>query len=81
MSNPNSNCLAGKRCPKCKSYGPFDVVGTAVFTLSDDGTGDFRNVEFDGDSPAYCVGCNHGGVWKDFNDLEVTKAEAAEVGK
>lgn len=68
MPNPNVNCLAGKRCPKCKSYGPFDVVATAVFTVTDDGTDDQRDIEWDRNSPTYCRNCPHSAQWKDFDD-------------
>jgi hypothetical protein len=66
--NPNSNCLRGKKCPKCGSYGPFDAVGVAVFTIYDSGTDEFRNVDFDGNSQAYCRACNFNGKWSDFDE-------------
>ena len=25
MSNPNTNCLEGLRCPECGSYAPFGI--------------------------------------------------------
>lgn len=70
MPNPNVNCLAGRRCPKCKSYGPFDVVSSAVFTVNDNGTDDPRNIEWDGHNSTYCRACPFQGKWKDFDDPE-----------
>ena len=34
---PNTNALAGMRCPNCKSTGPFEINATACFTVYDDG--------------------------------------------
>lgn len=62
----NSNCLAGCRCPKCGSEGPFQVVATSVFLVSDAGTEDHRDVEYDADSPAYCSVCDWAGEWGDL---------------
>ena len=25
MTDPNTNCLAGMQCPRCKSLGPFTI--------------------------------------------------------
>jgi hypothetical protein len=73
--NPNDNCLAGKRCPKCGSYGPFEVVATNWVSVHDEGTdvpidkckGD---TEYDDDSAAECPaeGCDFSGTWKDLDD-------------
>ena len=77
MANPNVNCLKGKRCPKCESYGPFNVVGEAVFLLSDDGTEDERDVGFHAKSSAWCKECGYAAKWKKFNDPEVKADEKA----
>jgi len=66
--SPNENCLEGKRCPKCKSYGPFRVVGTSTFLLHDSGTEDHDDIEFAADAAATCVECGHGGQWYKFDD-------------
>lgn len=64
--NPNENCLAGMRCPDCGSYSPFDIVCNAVFTVTDGGTDDCRDVDWESSSPCYCVVCDKAGVVGDF---------------
>jgi hypothetical protein len=67
MTNtPNTNCLAGMRCPNCKSTGPFKISATALFTIGDDGTEDFGDVEYDGGSYCFCPACEHDGIVHDF---------------
>jgi hypothetical protein len=68
----NTNCLKSKRCPKCKSVGPFKVEGHALFVLHDDGTEDGGgNIEFNGDSYAECAECGHHGIWEQFDRSEM----------
>jgi hypothetical protein len=62
----NTNCLAGMRCPNCGSRGPFAVSATALFTIGDDGTEDFGDVEYDGGSYCECPACGHDGIVHDF---------------
>lgn len=81
MPNPNFNCLKGRRCPKCKSYGPFDVNSIAIFTVYDSGTDDPRNVEWDGNSPAYCCACHCSAEWKDFEDPECKEVKPDDPTK
>jgi hypothetical protein len=52
--NPNINCLDGKQCPNCRSFGPFEVEVSMRVLLCDDGTDDATDgtVEYDDDSPA-----------------------------
>jgi hypothetical protein len=59
MSNPNDNCLAGMRCPKCGSYGPFEIEATVPFVVTDDGAEPKdANVPWDYRSPCSCS-CGH----------------------
>lgn len=69
--NPNNNCLLGKRCPKCGSYGPFRVTGSTTFVLHDDGTSGHDDIEFSENSHAVCAGCAHAAPWAKFDDPEV----------
>lgn len=62
----NKNCLEGYRCPKCKSEGPFRIVGTSEFTVWDDGTEDHSDVQWDDDSTCVCTQCDFGGTLGDF---------------
>jgi hypothetical protein len=63
---PNTNCLADMRCPHCKSTGPFKISATAMFTIGDDGTEDFGDIEYDGGSYCVCPECDHYGIVHDF---------------
>jgi len=54
----NTNCLAGMRCPTCKSEGPFRITGTASFLVSDDGTDEGSDIEWDGSSICACGECD-----------------------
>jgi hypothetical protein len=67
--SPNVNCLDGKRCPKCGSYGPFEVVVSMRVMLSDDGSDDAEDgaIEYDDDSPAVCYACLYKGTFGDFD--------------
>lgn len=69
-TNPNVNCLDGKRCPRCGSYGPFEVVASMRVLLSDNGTDDADDgsVEYDDDAPAMCYECQYEGKFGEFND-------------
>lgn len=67
MSNPNNNCLEGKKCPKCGSYGPLCVTAVSVFEMHDDGSEEYSDVEYDENSPASCS-CGFTGTWGDFDD-------------
>ncbi len=69
-TNPNSNCLDGKRCPKCASYGPFEVVVSMRVLLYDSGSDDAEDgsIEYDDDALAVCYACRYQGKFGDFND-------------
>lgn len=71
MTNkPNTNCLAGMRCPQCQSTGPFRIVATALFTIGDDGADIFGDIEYDGGSYCVCPDCGHDGIVHDFTTAE-----------
>lgn len=63
----NSNCLAGFRCPKCSSIGPFRIVVTTLALVTDDGTEDFQGADWDDDSYCHCVSCQHDGIVEEFH--------------
>lgn len=68
---PNENCLLGKRCPSCGSEGPFKFEVTAWATVSDDGTDEFEDIEWDEDSGcARCLKCYHFATIGEFDDAE-----------
>jgi hypothetical protein len=70
MSNPNVNCLDGKRCPECGSFGPFELVVSLRILLRDCGTDDAENSspEYGEDTRTVCHSCNHEGQFADFED-------------
>jgi len=67
-ANPNVNCLDGKRCPKCGSYGPFEVVVSMRVLLHDSGADDAEDgsIEFDDTALAACYACRHEGRFGTF---------------
>jgi len=64
--NPNNNCLENMRCPKCGSYGPFEIAGRSTFVVYDDGTDGHGDIEWDDDSYCICIECYHEGKKRDF---------------
>jgi len=69
--NPNVNCLDGKRCPKCGSYGPLEVEVSMRILLYDEGSDDAKDgsIEYDDDAPAMCYACRYEGKFGDFDVL------------
>ncbi len=63
---PNTNCLEGMQCPECRSEGPFDIQVICWMEVTDDGTGDLREVEWDSDSACRCMGCNYANTARVF---------------
>ena len=54
----NENCLDGMRCPACQSPGPFWIVASSFFLISDDGVEDHESVEWDAASLCRCHSCD-----------------------
>jgi hypothetical protein len=67
--SPNVNCLDGKRCPKCGSYGPFEVVVSIRVLLHDNGSDDAEDgsIEYDDSALAMCHGCGYEKKFGEFN--------------
>ena len=59
----NENCLKGIRCPKCEQEDSFRIEGKTLFLMTDDGTDEFGDVDYDDGSTAYCTdsGCAYFG--------------------
>ena len=57
----NTNCLEGIRCPECGQEDEFRIEGRTVFEVTDDGTGDHGDVEWDEDSYVLCPSCEFEG--------------------
>jgi hypothetical protein len=63
---PNTNCLQGIKCPACGNEDRFRIAGRTLFTVIDDGTDDYTDVEWDDGSYAECAACHRPGTLKDF---------------
>lgn len=55
----NSNVLEGVECPQCGQSASFEVVAKAWFTLSDEGTESYKEVDWDDTAPTRCPACKH----------------------
>lgn len=66
--NPNVNCLAGMKCPRCGSFGPFRIATMAETLMGDNGTEDEHGAEFDDHSFCGCTDCAFEGQVRDFWD-------------
>lgn len=65
----NENCLAGLRCPKCGSYGPFGIaITTWAANVTDEGFSDVGDAEWDRDSIIRCETCNEVATVADFDE-------------
>lgn len=64
----NTNCLAGMKCPKCNSLGPFKIDVVTTVLMSDDGSDSCidSDVRWADDSQCVCVACDFNGASKDF---------------
>ena len=69
MTNPNTNCLRGMRCPKCGSYGPFQIECTCLAEFNDDGTLGATDFDWDDHHSCFCVECDRGGQVKAFKEV------------
>lgn len=74
-THENKNCLAGMKCPKCGSLGPFEIQCSVVSVVHDDGTEEDRDHEWDDDSLCICHdgNCAFRGKVKDFQPEKARK--------
>lgn len=64
MTEKNTNCLAGMKCPACGSLEPFYIMAEVCVLVHDDGTDPVvANGEtlWDNDSWCRCAMCSHVG--------------------
>ena len=72
LENPNEHCLEGMACPRCNSFGPFDieVIQTAMTTVADSGAeppeGD---LQWTNESECECRSCGLLATVEDFKEL------------
>src|SRR5690625_987226 len=64
----NDNALENITCPNCGQNTSFSITATADFDVTDEGTGDYSNVEWDGSSLIRCQRCNQSGEVNQFNE-------------
>jgi hypothetical protein len=62
----NTNCLKNIKCPSCGNEESFRIAAKTIFTVTDDGTEDHGDIEWDDDSYAECVQCSRHSTSKDF---------------
>jgi hypothetical protein len=75
----NTNCLEGIKCPACGNEELFRIAATSMFTVTDDGTDDYADVQWDDDSYAECAECLRHGAVKDFKVRNAREAENADA--
>jgi hypothetical protein len=66
MKTENANCLDGMKCPKCGSLEPFSIEVRMMVAVSDDGTEDYGNAEWEDASYCECRACCFHGIAGDF---------------
>ncbi len=64
----NVNCLAGMKCPKCGSLGPFRIITTCLATVSDDGIEETEEHEWDANAWCECKHCHECGTVGSFTE-------------
>jgi len=67
----NTNCLAGMKCPKCASTGPFLMDTKCVLRWNDDGTDDEgtfpQDIDRVPDGRSTCEECGHNAPTVEFD--------------
>jgi hypothetical protein len=74
----NTNCLANIKCPDCGNEDSFRIAAKTIATVTDDGTDDHGDMEWDDDSYAECTGCPRHGTLKDF---QITTQPTPNIGR
>jgi hypothetical protein len=62
----NTNCLADIKCPACGNEESFRIQATTLALVTDDGTDELGDMEWDDDSYAECAQCLKAGKLRDF---------------
>ena len=70
---PNTNCLAGIKCPKCSSEGPFRIACLVTCVVHDDGVDSYESPEWYDDDSCSCMACSFAG------DVATFSTETKEV--
>ena len=65
---PNNNVLQGFKCPDCGNEDEFRIAVSAWAKVTDNGTEDFDDVEWDDNSVCSCPDCGLIAKVKDFQE-------------
>jgi len=63
---PNENCLINIACPECGNRDQFRIEMKSMFTLRDDGTHGYEDMEWGQNAFCQCGQCQHEGKVRDF---------------
>lgn len=76
----NENCLEGMECPACGQSDRFTITFTGSADVTDDGSDDAGDHEWDEKSDCICAECNQMGIVKDFkrgtSEFNILRKEA-----
>lgn len=78
MTSPNTNILAGMRCPHCRSPEPFFISVKTTCLFYDEGSEEAASLEWDQSSPCTCVDCAYQGTVADFKTPADTSLPPSE---
>jgi predicted nucleic-acid-binding Zn-ribbon protein len=59
MAHENTNILAGIACPRCGQTDRFEIIGTSIFHVTDDGAEQVGDIEWDDYSACQCPVCRY----------------------
>jgi len=61
----NDNCLDHVKCPKCGQEKTFEIEANTMVEVRDDGTDEYRDMEWGWNSHINCLECGHEGrLWQ-----------------
>ena len=66
----NDNYLAGAKCPKCKSSGPFTLRIKCTAIVSDNGLGDIAHIDWNNEARCLCLDCGYSAKFGAFKNKE-----------
>jgi len=79
--NPNEMMLMGMTCPKCGSFGPFEIAAIIAVMVSDGGA-DIGGIEpmWGDESDCTCPACTHTGIGQGARGGCLSKEELEALG-
>lgn len=70
-SNPNENCLEFMRCPHCEQFRKFDIDVLTTVEMTDMGSGDTHDLEYDEKSNCCCPDCGYQATVSEFDERSI----------